>query len=134
MVEMMMTRPSSKGPSNKHKQLARLLQTAIEHRRKIPRMINLDLWSLQVQKLCEGLNQPKAEARVYRVIKFLNQMYSEYGIHSEQLYIPTVESVRSLREKFGRIEDAMARQRTIHTDFKLLEKIERVKVMRSKRG
>ena len=99
-----------KGPSNKHKQLARLLQEAIECRRKINKTVNLLSWPLQVQKLCKSLDQPKAEARVYRVIKFLNQTYSEYGMQSEQHYIPTVESVRTFREKFGRVEDAMVRE------------------------
>jgi len=105
-----MARPSRKDPSNKHKQLARLLQEAIEHRRKINKTVNLLSWPLQIQTLCKSLDQPKAEARVYRVIKFLNQTYSEYGMQSEQHYIPTVESVRTFREKFGRIEDAMARE------------------------
>ena len=101
---------SRKGPSAKHHQLSRLLQTAIERRRKINKTVNLSLWPSEIQKLCKSLDETKAESRVHRAIKFLDRSYTEYGMQSEQHYIPTIESVRSLREKFGRVEDAMARE------------------------
>ncbi len=111
MAKAMVTRSASgKSPSTRHHQLSRLLQTAIERRRKINKTINLGLWPSEIQKLCKSLDEPKAESRVRRVIKFLDRSYAQYGIQSERHYIPTVESVRTLREKFSRIEDAMARE------------------------
>ena len=109
----MATRSSSKKkttPSTKHIQLSNLLVQTIQHRRKINKTVNLSTWPSEIQRLCKSLDQPKAEARVHRAIKFLDRSYAEYGMQSEKYFIPTIESVRTLREKFGRVEDAMARQ------------------------
>jgi hypothetical protein len=95
--------------SVKHEQLAIALVRACSARKALNGLTDTNKWPKQIALLCKALGPPNAEARVHRAIRFLEKMYQQYGMDSESQYIPTVESVKALREKFDKVEAAMHR-------------------------
>jgi hypothetical protein len=95
--------------SVRHEQLAVSLVRACSARKALNGLTDTNKWPKQIALLCKALGPPNAEARVHRAIRFLEKMYQQYGMDSEAQYIPTVESVKALREKFDKVEAAMHR-------------------------